>query len=243
MAYGIKLTNIDDRVVLDSSENRLVFIKSQGVLTASIPQTGGYLPPPIKYSALGTGLVFSDIIFARVSTNGRIAAGGNETALANMGVYADGTGTFSWFEAEAVNAAGIANHDAGYGINVYDGVGTASANLLFSTNVGNSIEVVAIGSYTPPANVTYTDIAITDGTVPHYVMLRGSHRAYYNWSFDYGAGMININHEHFQGYEYFYTGSTLTKIRVHSVIINYLNSNLTRISWINKPWMIVKLRS
>ena len=212
MAYGIKVTNVDGRVILDSSENRPMLIKTRNG-TASVGTT------TFASLASSPAITFNDMLFVRRTANGVLAEDGSLTGT-GRGIYASSGGSLTWLEAKAISASGITGFNSGYGLNVFDGVGTATTNLLFTTAAANSLEVVSIGTFEMPGSTYFKDVPIVDGTVPHYVLLTGT------WRFLLVLPKTQVNsafnQEVLRGYEYIYSGSTLTKIRLWNASIDHL---------------------
>jgi len=235
MAYGIKVTNVDGRVILDSSENRPMLIKTRNG-TASVGTT------TFASLASSPAITFNDMLFVRRTANGVLAEDGSLTG-AGRGIYASSGGSLTWLEAKALNVSAVSNHTSGYGLNVFDDSGnTAAANLLFTTAAGNSLEVVSIGTFEMPGSTYFKDVPIVDGTVPHYVLLTGTFR----YLLVLSQTQVNpaFNQEVLRGYEYIYSGSTLTKIRLWNASINYLANPTTYFGLDNQvAYVIVKLRS
>ena len=235
MAYGIKVTNVDGRVILDSSENRPMLIKTRNG-TASVGTT------TFASLASSPAITFNDMLFVRRTANGALAEDGSLTG-AGRGIYASSGGSLTWLEAKALNASAVSNHTSGYGLNVFDDSGnTAAANLLFTTTAANSLEVVSIGTFEMPGSTYFKDVPIIDGTVPHYVLLTGTFR--YLLVLPQTDVTPATNQEVLRGYEYIYSGSTLTKIRLWNASINHLANPTTYFGLDNQvAYVIVKLRS
>jgi len=253
VAYGVKVLNVDNRVILDSSENRPILIKARpsGIGTANVsssPNTnlsGG--PTFAGLGNLSPALSFNDLIFVRRTASGFVSEDGGYST-SGRAIYASGGGSLTWFEAKALSASSISNHDSGYGLNVYDGSGTAAANLLFSTNAGNSLEVVAIGTFALPGSAHYIDVPIVDQTVPHYILITGTFRFRFVQPAITEIGQQASDIEQFRGYEYIYSSSNLTKIRIWNAIIDrgraYQSSDsYTAAPDVQAAYVIVKLRS
>jgi len=251
VAYGIKVLNVDGRVILDSSENKPILIKTRpsGIGTANVSTSpNSNLSGGPTFAGLGNlspALSFNDMIFVRRTASGFVSEDGGYSS-SGRAIYASGGGSLTWFEAKAISASSISNHDSGYGLNVYDGSGTAAANLLFSTNAGNSLEVVAIGTFALPGSAHYIDVPIVDQTVPHYILITATFRFRYAQPAFLGGQATDI--EQFRGYEYIYSSSNLTKIRIWNAIINRGRAYQTSDSYTAAPdvqaaYVIVKLRS
>lgn len=250
MAHGIKVKNQDGKVILDSSENRPILVKTR-TGTASMSTGSGLSLSAVTFASLTTNpaLSFNDMIFVHGTQNCFLAEDGSASNT-GRGIHAQGGGSLKWFEAKSVNASSIANHKSGYGLNVYDTSGnTAASNLLFSTQVSSSIEIVSIGNFSSIANGTgsagYVDVSITDGTVDHYILIAGTYRYYIYWAYNNNAPFLgSMNLEVKRGYEFKYTNNVLTTIRLWSASIDY-DQNPDRVYGLpsTAAYVIVKLRS
>ena len=245
MAYGIKVFNEDNRVILDSSENRPMLIKKRG---------GSYTPNQSENSGPTTGKKYSTLassptllsynpIFVHRTASGYIGheftSGGTGNVEANKNIWATTGGTVNWMEIAPTSAAGITAFNSGYGLNVFDGLGTSTTNLLFTSAAANSLEITNVGYFNPSASALYTDIGI-NSTVPHYVLLNTSSRIL----FAGGGGPAGFVQQHqLECYEYIYSGSTLQTIRLHSQRINLINSSSVRLANVNRAYIIAKLRT
>jgi hypothetical protein len=186
-------------------------------------------------------------LFVRRTASGFISEDGGYSG-SGRAIYASANGSLTWFEAKAINASSIPNHDSGYGLNVFDGGGTAAANLLFSTNVQNAVEVVAIGDFVLPGSTYIKDIPIIDQTEPHYILITSTFRFRFITTAIPELGMQATDFENFRGYEYIYSGSNLTKIRIWNAIIDRGRAYQSQDSYqaapdIQAAYIIVKLRS
>ena len=234
MAYGIKVLNTSNRVILDSSENSPILIKVRNG-TASVGTTS------FASLASSPAISFNDMIFARRTASGKIAEDGSLYGT-TRGIYASSGGSLQWLEVKALSASAITGFNSGYGLNVYDGGGTALSNLMFTTAASNSIEVVSVGTFEMPGTTYYKDVPIVDGTAPHYILITGT------WRFHLVLPQTFVtpatNQEVFRGYEYIYTGSTLTKIRLWNSVTNNLANPISNFGFDSQVgYVIAKLRS
>lgn len=234
MAYGVKVTNVDGRVILDSSENRPMLIKTRNGTTSVGTNSFASLTS-------SPALSFNDLLFVRRTASGKVAEDGSLSGT-SRGIYASAGGSLEWLEVKAINASGITGFNSGYGLNVFDGAGTATTNLLFTTAAANSMEIVSIGTFEMPGSSYYKDVPIVSGTVPHFILITGT------WRFHLVLSQTDVtsatNLEVFRGYEYIYTGSTLTKIRLWNASTNNLANPVSNFGLDNQVgYVIAKLRS
>ena len=235
MTYGIKITNVDNRVVLDSSENRPILIKTRNGTTSVGTNSFASLTS-------SPALSFNDMIFARRTASGKIAEDGSLSGT-SRGIYASSGGSLEWLEAKAINASGITGFNSGYGLNIFDGAGTATSNLLFTTAAANSMEIVSIGTFEMPGSSYYKDVPIVAGTVPHFILITGTWRFHLVLTYEPGITSAT-NLEVFRGYEYIYTGTTLTKIRLWNSVTNNLANPISNFGFDSQVgYVIAKLRS
>ena len=234
MAYGVKVTNVDGRVILDSSEDRPMLIKTRNGTTSVGTNSFASLTS-------SPALSFNDLLFVRRTASGKIAEDGSVSGT-SRGIYASSGGSLQWLEVKALSASAITGFNSGYGLNVYDGGGTALSNLMFTTAASNSIEVVSVGTFEMPGTTYYKDVPIVDGTAPHYILITGTWRFHLVLPKTFVTSAIN--QEVFRGYEYIYTGSTLTKIRLWNASTNYRATPVSNYGLDSQTaYMIVKLRS
>lgn len=141
-----------------------------------------------------------------------------------------------------VTSGNVANHNTGYGLNIFDGTGAASAStLVFSTNVSSSLDIKAIGSYNsifPNHTITYD---AEDSTEPHYVLLPGSFRYYWTESYGGAYGGASITQETNRGYKFNYNGNQLESIDILNKFMH--NGTPAALSYGGGAYMIVKRRS
>tara|TARA_B100000927_G_C16335252_1_gene416986 strand:- start:109 stop:786 length:678 start_codon:yes stop_codon:yes gene_type:complete len=224
MSYGLKVFNGDGLTILDSSEGLSTFIKTN---TGTISSGSGTVNFP-------TGIDVTDLFFVRPTSNIFIA----ESAISgSRQIYRSGTSVLDWFEADNTLGNFSSGFDTGYGLNVFDGTGTAASDLLFSSNTAQSLDIVAVGSYSDLGSNTELQININSST-PHYGLLNGSL---------FGSGTVTGylggggTIERKRGYEYSYSGSTLSYIKIVSTFA-YPGSNGFQPGGGDMAYMIVKLR-
>jgi hypothetical protein len=235
--YGLKVFNGDNKLILDSTEGFSTFIKTAGGTLGPITSNAINYP-----SGVNTG----DLFFVRLPGNGFIAEkfySGN----GNRQLYTTHTGSQQWLKADRTTS-NVANHTNGYGLNVFDGTGTAVEDLLFSTNATTALDIAAVGTwnfnqdssvsgvtevvYTPPAQWSQTD---------HYVLINGS---------VYSEGSTTIMGSSFPvivkiGYEFNYNNNALTNIKLQAIIETGGNGGIPipSASSALTSSMIVRLRS
>ena len=98
-------------------------------------------------------------------------------------------------------------------------------NLIFSSMIGNSADIVSVGSFSDIGSNTSINIAINEAA-NYYVLMPGS--MYYS----YGGTTIKM------GYTFNYSGSTLNSIDVHRE-----QNGLPYTSGGNQAYMIIRYRS
>ena len=255
MSYGIKVINANNRVVLNSEEGSPMLVpQREGTWTSTNNRHGvgsGYVGSRIiTYASRASNptLLYSDTILATRSSSGYLShdVRSGLSGSANSGIFAT-PGSGKWMQVKGVNASGISNHNTGYGLNVFDGTGTAASDLLFSTNASSSLQIVSIGNFTPPTGSAnyYKDVVI-NSSEEHWILLSTSAFWMQDIVLPSGGGTFR---EQLASYEYRYTGTTsnLETIRIHSALYNWgggsSNAVITRREEDNRIYIIFKKRS
>ena len=256
MSYGIQIKNASDKVILDSDEGSPVLVQVRNGTFTPLQNrhnvgTGYTVSQETSYASLASSptLLHSDTIIAHRNTSGYLGHDVRSgTDGINPGIFATtsaGSPVVKWVQIKGINASGLSNHNSGYGLNVFDGTGTAVSNLLFSTNATSALQIVEVGTFDPPAGAGnyYKDITI-NSTEEHYALISTS--AFWLQDiilFNSGA----IVKEQLACYEYIYSGTTLQTIRLHSALYDYGGNassvTITRIDNPSRIFIIFKIRS
>tara|TARA_B100000214_G_scaffold373887_1_gene355237 strand:+ start:1919 stop:2602 length:684 start_codon:yes stop_codon:yes gene_type:complete len=226
MSYGLKVFNGDGLTILDSSEGLSTFIKTN---SNTIGSATSY---PVNFP---TGIDVTDLFFVRPTSNifvSEFVFGGTRK------IYRSGTSALDWLEADNTQGNFSSGFDTGYGLNVFDGTGTAASDLLFSSNTAQSLDIVSVGSYSDLGSNTELQININSST-PHYVLLNGSLFGSASITGYLGSGGTI---ERKRGYEYYYSsGTNLSYIKIISTFA-YPGSAGLQPGGGQMAYMIVKLR-
>lgn len=222
MSYGLQVFNGDGLTILDSTEGKSTFIKvDNGNIASGI---GGVNYP--------TGKDSTDLIFVHPTNSAFVAMTSTTTQI-----YRGSTTPLKWIEAADTQGSFSSGFDTGYGLNVFDGTGTAASDLLFSSNTSQSIDIVAVGSYSDLGNNTELQININSST-EHYVLLNGS---LFGQSTIIGFLGSGGTLRRMRGYEYSYSGSTLSYIKIISTA-STPGSGFVLPGGGQMAYMIIKLR-
>lgn len=163
MSYGIEVTNSDNRVIIDS-EYKNFQVKSDGTTV-----NGGLMPTRVD----------DELVFAKPTRDAGKTSGyhllaqqipNNSTSRADWKMGVDDSGwpdvnwpdSYTWF----ILAPSVVTAGTGYGVEVFD----ASGDLCFSSNISESIEVVASGTIGANGSYTY-DIPAGDDIEDYYVYI------------------------------------------------------------------------
>ena len=221
--YGLKIYNGDNQVILDSDEGFATFIKTGGGTLGT--NTGTEIDWP-------SGITVSDLFFIKLPGSGFVANNFEASGSGTRQVYTTYTDSQQWLEADRTTSNVGTGFDDGYGLNVFDGSGVAESNLLFTTNATTALDIVTVGTYEEllTANNTIKTISI-NSTEPHYVLMNGSFRLHLDI---YSVGQFEIKN----GYQFNYSGTTLTSIDIESRVVG-TNAAVGG----DTSYMIVKLRS
>ena len=229
--YGLKVLNNSNQVIIDSDEGYPHFTEVDSTTI------NGGTDNEVTYP---TDFEFNKLVFARPTSTCRIMEAGNTGG--DRGFWRSSASAVVQLLKADVTSGNVSNHDNGYGLNIFDGTGAASAStLVFSTNVGSSLDIKAIGSYNsiaPNHTITYD---AGNSTEPHYVLLPGSFRYY--WSETYGGdfGGSSITQETNRGYKFNYSGNQLQSIDIMNKFIH--NGTPAALFYGGGAYMIVKRRS
>ena len=225
MAYGLEVRNGDNQIILDSSEGFPTFIKTSSGTTGTTAAEFNF----------PSGITPSNLLFMHLPGTGEVAEAfrfGTETRQ----IRSTYTASKSWIKVD-VSTSNVSGFDSGYGLNVFDGTGTAAADLLFSSNTASAIDIVNVGTWDDlKPSTTERIVDITDSTAKHYVLINGSH--YGIWLI--GAGQYAYNNEGHNGYKFNYSGTTLESITIISSLLGFYGTT-TRGG--GEAYMIVKERS
>ena len=227
MSYGLKVFNGDGLTILDSSEGLSTFIK---VDSNTISSTSSY---PVNFP---TGIDVTDLLFVQPEAN--IFVSESYYNGSQRQIYRSGTSTLNWIQADNTQGNFSSGFDTGYGLNVFDGTGTAASDLLFSSNTSQSIDIVAVGAYADLGSNTELQININSNEA-HYVLINGSHFG----SFTAAPGSPYAQSFLYQrGYEYYYSsGNNLSYIKIVSKTANPFTSGVAPGGG-DMAYMIIKLR-
>tara|TARA_B100000131_G_scaffold315962_2_gene355286 strand:+ start:1344 stop:2018 length:675 start_codon:yes stop_codon:yes gene_type:complete len=224
MTYGLKVLNGNNRYLINSDENFSTIVK-----TSSGTVTGTSFNYP-------SGVVFGDLFFVRLPSTGFVAE--NLFTSGTRSVYSTVSTGKNWLKAE-VMAGNVSGHTSGYGLNVFNTSGEGASNLLFSSVPGDSLDVVAVGTYgSIGAGVTSKTYTI-NSSEPHYVLIPGSY--YFAWA---GAsspvyvpsGVVK------KGYTFNYTSTYLNTIVIETNF-SLGGASPQSLSYGDQSYMIVRLRS
>jgi len=221
--YGLKVYNGDNQVILDSDEGFATFIKTGGGTLGT--NTGNLIDWP-------SGITVSDLFFMRLPGSGFVSNNFLADGTGTRQVYTNYTASQQWLEA-ARTTSNVSGFAGGYGLNVFDGSGVAESNLLFTTNATTALDIVTVGTYEDlvTENNTIKTISI-NSTEPHYVLINGSFRLYLDI---YSVGQFEVRN----GYQFNYSGTTLTSIDIESRLVGTYTTPIGG----DTSYMIVKLRS
>lgn len=224
MSYGLEVFNGDGLTILNSSEGLSTLIK---INSNTISSSSSY---PVNFP---TGIDATNLFFVQPTASIFVSEFHFNTVTRQ--IYRSGTSGLDWIEAGNTQGNFSSGFDTGYGLNVFDGTGTAAADLLFSSNTSQSIDIVAVGAYADLGANTSLQININSST-PHYVLINGSHYGFFNVV---GFGSF----ENKRGYEYTYAadGTTISNIKIISTQASYLTSGTVPAGG-DMAYMIIKLR-
>lgn len=232
--YGLRVTNNNEQIIIDSDEGFPHFIEVDSTTIVSGNDNEVDFP---------TGFEFNKLIFARPTESCMIMEAGN-TGGARAFYRSVSSSPIQLIRAD-VTSGNVADHDDGYGLNVFDGSAAASAStLVFSTNTSSSLDIRSVGDYNDIAP-NHTINVIINSTAPHYVLLPGSYTYTYNeaWSGPFGGASFYIEQQ--RGYQFNYTGNHLDSIDILNKIMSTGGGILTTtpLGYGGGAYMIVELRS
>jgi len=228
--YGFKSFNADNQVTFDSDEGHAHFIK---VATTTLSSPGGADYP--------SGFEFNTLLFGRPTTTSVIGESGYSTP--NRQFFTSATTPVELLKAD-ISTSNVSNFATGYGLNIFDGTGTAEADLLFSSNTDTALDIITVGEFSSigagSSNITSINVPI-NSTAPHYVLIPGSYRYIFTTSIT-APGFSGANvEEHQRAYKFNYTSGTLNSIDILNKKI--FNGVASPLSYGGASYMIVKLRS
>ncbi len=218
MAYGIKVLNADNRVILNSTDGYSTLIKG-----ASGAVTGTSFAYP-------SGTSSADLFLVHLPAAGFIAQNTTFSGSSDT-IYSSYSSAKNWIKALPTSSSTVSGYNSGYGIKVLNAAGT---DVEFSSESGSALEIVAVGTYGDLGNSFSLSYTI-NSTTPHYVLVPGSGYNYFNiWGF---TGTFKM------GYQYNYSGSTCTSIEIHRSFTWGSGSVIAGTSEGAAAYMIVKYRS
>tara|TARA_B100000427_G_scaffold8259_1_gene7390 strand:- start:493 stop:1149 length:657 start_codon:yes stop_codon:yes gene_type:complete len=218
MAWGMKVLNADNRVILNTTDNLSTLIR-----TASGAVTGTNFAYP-------SGTSNADLFLVHLPAAGFVAQNATFSGSSDT-IYSSYSSAKNWIKASATNSTTVSGYSSGYGIKIMNAAGD---DVTFSSETGDALEIVAVGTYGDLGNSTSLSYTI-NSTTPHYVLIPGSAYNYFSfWSF---TGTFKM------GYQFNYSGSTCTSIEIHRSFLWGSGSIITGSSQGASTYMIVKYRS
>jgi len=215
--YGMRLRNGSGVFIVDSSEEFGHFhLLASGTLSSG------------STSAWPSGVVWGDLWFVRLTGSGWVG----DKATTGFGattryIYSTHTGSKPWVKVGNIkgNITG-ADLYGDYGLNIFDDSAQNSVDtVVFSSMVQQGIDIISVGQFDDIGSNTSINIPINDaGNI--YVLIPGS--LYHAFGTDVQMG-----------YQYNYSGSTVTSIDV----TRRRGSSPYHTNYGNQAYMIVKIRS
>ena len=230
--YGLKVFNGDNKLILDSTEGFPTFIKTAGGTLGTVTSNAVNYP---------SGVTIGDLFFVRLPGNGFVA----EKFYSGTGarqLYTTYTGSQQWLKADRTTS-NVANHTNGYGLNVFDGTGTAESDLLFSTNATTALDIAAAGTWNFTSGETELihNVPAQWSQTDHYVLINGS--VYSEDSTNILGSPVPVIFK--LGFEFNYNNNALTNITLQGSIETNGNGGVSfgGVGSLFSSFMIVRLRS
>jgi hypothetical protein len=230
--YGLKVYNGSNRLILDSTEGFATFIKTGGGTLGTVTSNAVDYP---------SGITIGDLFFVRLPGNGFIA----EKYYSGSGtrqLHTTYTGSQQWIKADKTTS-NVSSHTDGYGLNVFDGTGTAESDLLFSTNATTALDIAAVGGWNFSSGEIEVEYDCPDqwSQTDHYVLINGSLHSESIISIFGGNYPITVD----MGYEFNYDNNALDNIKMKAYIYTegLGTEPIPAVASALTTYMIVRLRS
>ena len=131
MAYGIKVLNADNRIILNTTDGYSTLIKG-----ASGAVTGTSFAYP-------SGTSSADLFLVHLPGAGFIAQNTTFSGSSDT-IYSSYSSSKNWIKALPTSTSTVSGYNSGYGIKVLNAAGT---DIEFSSESGSALEIVAVGTY------------------------------------------------------------------------------------------------
>ena len=180
--------------------------------------------------AYPSGTSSGDLFLVHLPASGFVAQNTTFSGSSDT-IYSSYSSAKNWIKAASTSTSTVSGYASGYGIRVMNAAGN---DVTFSSETGDALEIVAVGTYGDLGNSTSLSYTI-NSTTPHYVLIPGSAYNYFSfWSF---TGTFKM------GYQFNYSGSTCTSIEIQRSFLWGTGSTITGSSQGASTYMIVKYRS